>query len=119
MLGASHIKRKDMIYEFKSQATGSIVMTQDAAEQLLKVMNKQPGPTGIITVEQMPAAIAALQNDLPTEHAAETDSTDPADNDEESEGDSQPVVSLRQRALPLIEMMQTAHKAGKDITWGA
>ncbi|MGH1361186.1 MAG: DUF1840 domain-containing protein [Burkholderiaceae bacterium] len=107
-----------MIYEFKSLATGTIVMTQDNAEKLLKVIDKQPGATGIITVDQMPAAIAALQNDLPTETAAETESTDPADNDEESDGDSQPVVSLRQRALPLIEMMQTAHKAGKDITWG-
>lgn len=107
-----------MIYEFKSLATGTVVMTQDNAEKLLKVMGKQPGETGIITVDQMPAAIAALQNDLPTENAAETESTDPADNDEESDGDSQPVVSLRQRALPLIEVMQTAHKAGKDITWG-
>ncbi len=107
-----------MIYEFKSLATGTIVMTQDNAEKLLKVIDKQPGATGIITVDQMPAAIAALQNDFPTETAAETESTDPADNDEESDGDSQPVVSLRQRALPLIEMMQTAHKAGKDITWG-
>jgi hypothetical protein len=28
-------------------------------------------------------------------------------------------VSLKQRATPFIDMLQRAHKAGKDLVWGA
>ena len=88
-------------------------MTQDVAEALLAAMGKAAGATGIITAEQLPAAIAALRNDLPTEPADEgQESTDPDDDEPKSS------VSLKQRAFPLIEMMETALKAGKDVTWG-
>ena len=46
-----------MLYEFKSRATGNLVMTQKVAERLLAIIGKAPGPTGIILPEQMPAAI--------------------------------------------------------------
>lgn len=102
-----------MIYEFKSRATGSIIMTEDIAEKLLKIIGKDPGATGIVTVEQLPAAIAALRNDLPPEGSDEGgESTDDGDDEPKSS------VSLQQRAFPLIEMMESALKAGKDVTWG-
>ncbi|MFK7966570.1 MAG: DUF1840 domain-containing protein [Burkholderiaceae bacterium] len=102
-----------MIYEFKSRATGSVIMTQDIAEALLAAMGKTPGATGIITVEQLPAAIAALRHDLPADASDEgQESTDDDDDEPKSS------VSLKQRAFPLIEMMETALKAGKDVTWG-
>jgi len=102
-----------VIYEFKSRATGSVIMTQDVAEMLLKVIGKTPGATGIITVDQLPAAVAALRHDLPAEGAdADSESTD---DDAEQPRSS---VSLQQRAFPLIEMMEAALKAGKDVTWG-
>ncbi len=41
-----------MLYRFKSQATGDVVMLQPNAEELLKIIGKTPGPSGIITVEQ-------------------------------------------------------------------
>lgn len=102
-----------MIYEFKSRATGSVIMTEDIAEKLLKVIGKEPGSTGIVTVEQLPAAVAALRNKLPAEGPDERqESTDDGDDEPKSS------VSLQQRAFPLIEMMETALKAGKDVTWG-
>lgn len=102
-----------MIYEFKSRATGSVIMTEDVAEKLLKIIGKEPGLTGIVTVEQLPAAVAALRNDLPAEGSDEVGESTDDDNDE-----PQSSVSLQQRAFPLIEMMETALKAGKDVTWG-
>ena len=54
-----------MIYEFKSRATGSVVMTKPVAEWILKIVGKTPGATGIVTVDQMPAAIAALRTTVP------------------------------------------------------
>ena len=107
-----------MIYEFKSQATGTVLMNQGVAETLLQAMGKTPGKTGVITVAQMPEAIDRLNNYLPAEqtdpNAAATPAADAAADDE----DEEPPVSLRVHAYPLIEMLKRAHKGGKDITWG-
>ena len=115
-----------MIYEFKSRATGTVIMTRPVAEWILQIVGKTPGPTGIVTVEQMPGAIAALRKAIDDERQAlraerqggaqrhagaqdESATTDDADS---------PTVSLAQRAFPFIEMLEAAHKAGKDVTWG-
>ena len=104
-----------MIYEFKSRATGSVIMTKPVAEWILKIVGKEPGATGIVTVEQMPAAIAALRKAIDEERAAlraeESGGVAAA-------GEDAWLVSLAQRAFPFIEMLEAAHKAGKDVTWG-
>lgn len=50
-----------MVYKFKSQAAADVIMLQINAEQMLAIVGKTPSPQGIITVEQIPAAIAALE----------------------------------------------------------
>lgn len=69
-----------MLYEFKSRATGSVVMTQPVAERVLEIIGKEPGPKGIVTVDQMPEAIAALEKAVAEERArqAQADAPDPA-----------------------------------------
>jgi Domain of unknown function (DUF1840) len=101
-----------MIYEFKSRATGPLVMTSDVAEVLLHIIGKQKGPQGIIVPDAMPVAIDALNNAI----ALQKNAT--ASNGNTDDEDGKPKVSLAQRALPFIEMMQRAHSAGKEITWG-
>ncbi len=44
-------------------------------------------------------------------------SVEAADDKAQDDGDPYP-VSLAQRAFPFIEMLETAHRAGKDVTWG-
>ena len=60
-----------MLYKFKSQAAAEVIMLQSSAEELLKIIGKAPGATGIITVEQIPAAIAALRQAVAESEAAE------------------------------------------------
>ena len=103
-----------MIYEFKSRATGPVVMTQRVAENILETIGKAPGPQGIVTVDQMPAAIHALETAVARERAAPRDGSAPAEADE----DGEPAVTLGQRAYPFIEMLRAAHAAGRDVTWG-
>ena len=50
-----------MLYEFRSRATGTVVMTADIAEPLLRAIGKLPGRTGIVTAAQLPAAIDSLE----------------------------------------------------------
>lgn len=109
-----------MIYEFKSRATGSVIMTKPVAEWILNIIGKAPGPTGIVTVSQMPGAIAALSNAIDEERQAlraETESGPQPESRPTGEVEDYP-VSLAQRAFPFIEMLEAAHKAGKDVTWG-
>ena len=47
-----------MLYRFKSQATEDVVMMEGNARQLLDIVGKASSK-GIITVDQLPAAIAA------------------------------------------------------------
>lgn len=104
-----------MLYEFKSKATGNVVMTQKVAERLLAIIGKSPGQTGIIIPEQMPAAIAALEAAVAAERAAAA--AEPGEDDERETGRPAP-VTLAQRAWPLIDMMRAAHAAKREITWG-
>lgn len=122
-----------MLYEFKSKATGTVVMTVPIAERLLAIVGKAPGPKGIFTVDQMPSALSALQAAIDQE-AADLAAASSASSASSASGDNghtprnastEPVdphhpvpVSLRQRAWPLMDMLRTAHAKGKDVTWG-
>lgn len=100
-----------MIYKFKSQATGDLIMTQPVAERVLSLIGKPATPQGIIDVDQLQAAISALEAAVAAEGPApggESDSTPKADR-----------VSLRQRVWPMVEMMKRALAAREPIVWGA
>ena len=122
-----------MLFEFKSRATGSVVMTNDVGKRVLPLIGKTPDPKGIITVDQMPAAIAALEaacrreKELAQEAkekarrgGSDDAASSPGDADErdQDDADDPQLIGICQRVLPLIEMMRAAHAAGKDITWG-
>ena len=107
-----------MLYKFKSKATADLVMLQPNAEELLKIIGKAAGPTGIITVAQANAAIAAIQAEIqrretlheaPPPVAADADSNDAAKEE---------AVSLRHRAAPFLDMLRQSSAEGKDIVWG-
>ena len=113
-----------MLYEFKSKATGTVVMTGSVAEQVLAIVGKAPGPNGIFTVEQMGPAIAALQAAVDRErNEGNTSSSHAASGkaghtSDEHEDHGHRAVSLAQRVWPLIEMLRAAQAADKVVTWG-
>lgn len=103
-----------MLYEFRSRATGTITMTSKTGAEILRIIGKDPDPTGIITVAQIPAAIAALQK------AADNEPPPPPESNkqEDDETPKEAFISLRQRVYPLIEMLEQAKAADADVTWG-
>ena len=104
-----------MLYEFKSRATGTITMTESVGKKVLHVIGKTPGPQGIVTVQQLPAAIQALKDAAERDRKAEEAARHGASDDDEEAKD---YVGIHQRVVPLIEMFEDALKAGKDVTWG-
>lgn len=107
-----------MLYEFRSKATGTVVMTQTVAERLLAIAGKPPGPKGIFIPAEMPAAIAALEAAVAAERAQPRAADDDDHGDESGSRDPSRAVTLAQRAWPLIDMLKTALAAEREITWG-
>ncbi|MBV2234926.1 MAG: DUF1840 domain-containing protein [Sterolibacterium sp.] len=120
-----------MIVTFRSRATADVIMFGAVAHQLMAIIGKEAGAQGIVTVEQLPEAIARLRaaiaqdkarhadivaegldglNGLDDARSTETDVLRPAAID-------QP-VSLTQRAVPLLEMLERSLRHQKPVVWG-
>jgi len=110
-----------MLYIFKSKAAGDVIMLEPNGERILQIIGKEPGPKGIVLPEQMPAAIAALEQAVAQSQrqGAQTTPTDKAEKtDAQDDTAAADRVSLSQRAAPFIDMLQRCHKEGKAIVWG-
>lgn len=109
-----------MIYKFKSKATGDLIMLQPNGESILKIIGKGE-PTqlerGILLVEDMAGAIGALQEAVAMEEKARADIVQKA-QDQGQAPPSAPAISLRQRSLPFIQMVERCRAAQKEIVWG-
>ena len=106
-----------MLYKFKSKAAGDLIMLEPNGRRVLEVIGKDPGPKGIILPEQMPGAVSALEQAIAREEAEHQAAIDEA----KAKGEVPPkfdAVSLRQRAVPFIDMLRRCEKAGKEIVWG-
>ena len=104
-----------MLYKFKSRAAGDVIMLEPDGAQMLTIVGKEPSAQGIITVAQIPEAIAALEAAIATHEADESRHAEHPEVELEAEGDG---VRLRARAAPFIELLRTSAQAGKDVVWG-
>ena len=106
-----------MLYKFKSKAAGDLIMLEPNGRQVLQIIGKDAGPTGIIQPPQMAAAVQALESAIASEEADQKQ----ADADAKAKGEKAgraEGISLRQRAVPFIDMLKRADKEGQDIVWG-
>lgn len=108
-----------MLVVFKSAACADLLYFGDVAKLMLELMGKETTDQGIVTVEQLPAAITALETaiagDQPKHRdhllAEETKETAP-------DGNERPYVSLTRRALPLLAMLKESLQEKKPVIWG-
>jgi hypothetical protein len=98
-----------MLITFKSPASSDVMMLGDVAEQMMEVIGKDPTYQGIITVENLPAAIAKLKAAI----SDDTQSGEQVTSDDNGES-----VGLTQRALPLIELFEWSLKQKVPVVWG-
>lgn len=105
-----------MLYKFKSRASSGFVMLELHARQLLEIIGKPLQRKGVVTLEQMPGAIAALQAALAREghNAHNNDDFAVEGHDEAAEKQH---VSLHQRAAPLLHMLKDSLAEQKQVTW--
>ena len=100
-----------MLYKFKSDAGGDVIMLEPTGRQVLEIIGKGADAKGILLPEQMPAATAALQAAIANEES-QGEVADQHDNA------AQKCISLRTRAWPLVTLMERSTKAKVPITWG-
>ena len=109
-----------MIITFQSQASADVMMFGDVAKHMMEVIGKEPADKGIVTVEDLPAAIAKLKAAIAADKAARAGR--PADAQPEYEtapdGRQRPFVSVSQRALPLVELFEWSLKREVPVVWG-
>jgi hypothetical protein len=97
-----------MLVRFDSKA-GTITMFGDVANTLLRLMGQSGAVPGAILAPDIPAAVERLQHGVSGQNEKP-----PSRNKDE---DAEPPVNLRQRAFPLIELLERAAKAGADVIW--
>ncbi|BAL26634.1 DUF1840 domain-containing protein [Azoarcus sp. KH32C] len=109
-----------MLLTFKSAADADVIMFGDVAKKLVEILGKDPQDAkGIITVEQLPGAIARLRAAIEAEKAGQGGQAQDDDEEEDPErrGMAAP-VNLAQRAWPLLSMLELSQKEGVPVTWG-
>jgi hypothetical protein len=99
-----------MLVKFDS-AAGTITMFGDVAVQLLRMLGHSGTVPSALLASDIPPAVAKLKAALaalpePGPHGAD-----------EVDREGQPKVSLRQRAFPLIELLERAAARGADVLW--
>jgi hypothetical protein len=104
-----------MIYQFRSKAGPDVIMLADLTKRIFDILGRSLEPRGILTVEQLPALITALETailqDLEERSKAKS---------EAEEGVEKPKLAdrLGQRAYPFLELMKQAKAKDEPVMWG-
>lgn len=100
-----------MLVTFKTDA-GNITMFGDVALTMLKMMGHSKTVPGAILAADVPMALNRLKAAINTEK----DSL-PVEEDGDDDEDKEPVVSIADRALPLINLLTAAVEADCNVMW--
>lgn len=112
-----------MAYTFKSRSAPSVTLLRANGEEILRIIGKLPAELGVIPLEAMPAAIAALETAMLSRSVVPGASpAAPQVGDERAArheaDDAEVVVTLRQRAQPFLHLLRQAQSEGEPVTWG-
>jgi hypothetical protein len=95
---------------------GQLTMFGDAATSLLKLLGHSATIPGAILAADLPAALASLRSGL--DRQGDTPVPEPgAEAASTLDEDTPPPITLRTRAVPLIDLIETAIVRGADLMW--
>lgn len=106
-----------MIYKFKSKAGADVLMMGPQGDRILRLLGREPAPKGLFAEADLDGLMARLEMAVADDEAEFARVVAEA----EAAGHEPPRregVSLKQRAWPLLELMQHSRRAGADIVWG-
>lgn len=101
-----------MLVTFESKI-GRVTMLGDVAVQLIRMMGRTGTVPSALLAAEIPEALAILRKAL---DAVEDAPAEPASAEDEETDEKSP-VSMRNRAFPLIKLLEDAAKQGYDVMW--
>lgn len=118
-----------MLVKLTSSTSGEMVMLSKHAHPIFEWIGKAGTTRGVFTAEQLPEAIAGLRRAVEEEKLAAKREAEEAQSDrnparddetrEKRDDDTEETVTLGQRAMPLIRLMEWTLKEKGFITWEA
>jgi hypothetical protein len=102
-----------MLFKFKSKATGDLIMLEQHGSQLLRIIGKEPAPKGILLCDDMPQALRDLQATIAEHEVLARAQEAQGEGSENAEW-----VTLRQRAVPFMDMLRRCIAHPCDVVWG-
>jgi hypothetical protein len=106
-----------MLYKFKCQAAGDLIMLGPNGDALMRVLGRAPAAQGIIEPADMPAAQRAIEQAVAADEAARSQAEQEALLRGEPLGPREGITP-RQRLWPMIELLRRAHSAEQPVVWG-
>jgi hypothetical protein len=104
-----------MIYQFRSKAGPDVIMLADLTQRIFEILGRPLEPRGILTVEQLPTLIIALETAIlkDLEERAKSSASDQDNTEKPKLADR-----LGQRAYPFLELMKQAKSKDEPVMWG-
>jgi hypothetical protein len=102
-----------MLITFKTPVHADITLFGDVAKALIRMMGHSGAVPGALLAEDIPAALERLKIAVEANPEAPLD-PEPVERDEDARAQS---VSLKHRALPLIDLLETAAREQKNVIW--
>lgn len=105
-----------MLVTFSTKTAADITLFGEVATALLKLMGQTGVVPGALLAADVPAALQRLKDGIAVAGTAPAGNPPPFP-DEDAER-APPPVTLRQRAFPLIGLLEAAVRGKSDVLWG-
>lgn len=107
-----------MLVTFSTKVSADITMFGDVAVELLRLMGQTGVIPGALLGPDIPPVLDRLKQSIAAVGARPSGNPppDPGARDDDDRS-ATPMVSLRQRAVPLIQLLEAAARKNADVTW--
>ncbi len=108
---------RTVLVTFRTKAYANITMFGDVAVRLLRLMGHTGTVPSAIRPEDIPDALQRLKAGIAAAEAATAVPEEPSEARRESGDAEEPRVSLKQRAFPLIQLLEAAERENVPVMW--
>lgn len=107
-----------MLVTFSTKVSADITMFGDVAIEMLRHMGQTGAIPGALLGPDIPPALARLKQAVATVGSRPSGNPvpDPKDRMDDDRGTTS-LVSMRQRAVPLVQLLEAAARENADVTW--
>jgi len=108
-----------MLVTFRTPAAGNIVMFGDVAVELIRLMGHSGKVPGALQPEELASAIQRLKKAVEEDSSSglAVDRVNETENSDDAEDNDEPNISLKNRAFPLIQLLQAAEAEDVQVIW--